>query len=95
MHQLISEPTRITEKSSTLIDVIFTNCPDRVVCSGVSHIGISDHSLVYAFRKVSTDLSKGHNTVYERKFKNFDSVGFRYDIFYQNWNGIENCESEE
>ena len=82
LHQLISEPTRITDKSSTLIDVIFTNCPDRVVCSGVSHIGISDHSLVYAFRKVSIDLpNKGHNTVYYRKFKNFDSVAFRYDIF--------------
>lgn len=91
MHQLISEPTRITDKSSSLIDVIFTNCPERVVCSGVSHIGISDHSLVYAFRKISTDLSnKGHNTVYYRKFKNFDSVGFRYDIFHQNWSNIEN-----
>ena len=92
VHQLISEPTRITDKSSSLIDVIFTNCPERVVCSGVSHIGISDHSLVYAFRKISTDLSnKGHNTVYYRKFKNFDSVGFRYDIFHQNWSNIENC----
>ena len=92
MHQLISEPTGITDKSSSLIDVIFTNCPDRVVCSGVSHIGISDHSLVYAFRKISTDLSnKGHNTVYYRKFKNFDSVGFRYDIFHENWSNIENC----
>ena len=26
-HQLISEPTRITDKSSTLIDLIYTNCP--------------------------------------------------------------------
>ena len=27
LHQLISEPTRITDKSSTLIDLIYTNCP--------------------------------------------------------------------
>ena len=40
LHQLISEHTRITDKSSTLIDLIFTNTPDRVVCLGVSHIGI-------------------------------------------------------
>ena len=53
LDQLITEYTRITDKSSTLIDLIFTNTPDRVVCSGVSHIGISDHGLVYAFRKVS------------------------------------------
>ena len=57
LHQLIDEPTRITESSSSLFDVIFTNMPDRIVCSGVSHIGIRDHSLVYAFRKLSTGVS--------------------------------------
>ena len=31
---LITEPTRITPTSATLIDVIYTNCPDKVVCSG-------------------------------------------------------------
>lgn len=46
LQQLITEPTRITESSSTLIDLIYTNYTDRVVCSGVSHIGISDHSLI-------------------------------------------------
>ena len=34
----ITEPTRITPTSATLIDVIYTNCPDKVVCSGVRHI---------------------------------------------------------
>ena len=46
LHQLINEPTRITETSQTLIDLIYTNCPDKIVCSGVRHIGISDHSIV-------------------------------------------------
>ena len=40
LHPFIREPTRITSSSSTLIDLIFTNCPDKVVCSGVSHVGI-------------------------------------------------------
>lgn len=31
LQQLITEPTRITESSSSLIDVIFTNCIDRVL----------------------------------------------------------------
>ena len=53
LQQLITEPTRITEYSSTLIYLIFTNYADRVVCSGVSHIGISDHSLIYVYRKLS------------------------------------------
>ena len=49
LHQLINEPTRITEKSSTTIDLIFANEPDKIVCSRVSHVGNSDHSLIYAF----------------------------------------------
>jgi hypothetical protein len=56
LQQLIAEQTRITSSSSTLIDHIFTNAPDRVGCSGVSHISISDHSLVYAFRKLSARM---------------------------------------
>ena len=69
LHQLISEPTRITDKSSTLIDLIYTNCPERVVCSGVAHISISDHSLVYAYRKLSFDTNKGHTSITYRNFK--------------------------
>ena len=38
LSQLINEPTRITDSSSTLIDHIFTNTSDKVVCSGVSHM---------------------------------------------------------
>ena len=62
LDQLITEYSRITDKLSTLIDPIFTNTPDRVVCSGVSHIGISDHSLVDAFRKVSIESTANKHT---------------------------------
>ena len=62
LHQLAKEPTRITDKSSALIDLIDTNCPERVVCSGVAHVSISDHSLVYVYLKITTDFPKGHNS---------------------------------
>ena len=51
LKQLITEPTRITPSSSSLIDLIFTNQPDLISFSGVSHVGIRDHSLIYAFGK--------------------------------------------
>ena len=91
LDQLITEYTRVTDKSSTLIDLIFTNTPDRVVCSGVSHIGISDHSLVYTFRKVSIESTTNkHTTLRYRKFKNFNSDHFCNDICQQDWSNIEN-----
>ena len=69
LHQLISEPTWITDKSSTLIDLISTNCPERVVCSGVAYISISDHSLVYAFHILSINFRKGHTSITYRNLK--------------------------
>ena len=64
LKQLITEPTRITPLSSTLIDVIFTNLPDNTTCSGVSHIGISDHRLIVVYRKISSPpVIKGTSTI--------------------------------
>ena len=77
LHQLISEPTRITDKSSTLIDLIYTNCPERVVCSGVAYIKISYHSLVYAFRKLSINFRKGHSSITYRNLETFKLFNWR------------------
>ena len=52
LSQLITEPTRVTPTSKTLIDLCITNCPEKVTNSGVIHLGISDHSLVFMTRKV-------------------------------------------
>jgi hypothetical protein len=51
VEQLINEPTRITATSSTLIDLGLTNTPTNIVKSGVIHVSISDHSLIYMIRK--------------------------------------------
>ena len=45
LKQLINEPTRITQTSRTLIDLIFTTMPELYV-SGVLPIGFSDHSAI-------------------------------------------------
>ena len=92
LQQLITEPTRITESSSSLIDVIFTNCINRVVCSRVLHIGISDHSLIYVYRKLSPEFAfKGHSTKTYRNFSNFNRENFRRDISRQDWS----CTSDD
>lgn len=60
LDQLISTPTRITSNTRTLIDIILTNRPHRIVSSGVIHLSISDHSLVYAIRKISVSSKTSH-----------------------------------
>ena len=93
LHQLINEPTRVTDTTSTLMDLIYTNYPDKAVCSGVFHVSISDHSLVFAYRKLSIGaVSKRHNTISYRSFKNFNRDHFRSDIASQNWNVLDNFQ---
>ena len=47
LSQKITEPTRLTNFSQTLVDLCITNICDIVKSSGVLSIAISDHSLVY------------------------------------------------
>ena len=90
LKQLITEPTRITPLSSTLIDVIFTNLLDNTTCSGVSYFGISDHSLIYVYRKISSpSVIKGTSTITYRQFKNFNRNSFRSDILAQPWDDLK------
>jgi len=56
--QLLTEPTRVTLLSKTLIDLCITNSPEKVSNSGVIHHGISDHSLVFMTRKTHHDRYK-------------------------------------
>ncbi len=59
LQQLITSPTRITPRTKTLLDIIITKIGDtKIIDSGVIHLGISDHSLVYACRKVSIPKAK-------------------------------------
>ena len=44
--QLINDSTQITTSTNTLTDLIFTNHRDNIFCSGLSHVSVSDHSLV-------------------------------------------------
>ena len=45
--QLITEPTRVTQYSRTLIDLCLTNPPDKISNSGIVDIGISDHCAIF------------------------------------------------
>ena len=77
--QLVKESTKITETSSTLIDLAFSNRPEIIIDSGVEHIGISDHSMIYVCRKVSIPRNK-LKTINTRQYKYFDINAFRSDL---------------
>ena len=93
LSQLIDEATRITMTTSSLIDHIVTNTPEKISDSGVIHTGISDHSLVFTIRNISV-VRKQENTVEIRKMKNFDEEKFVAELLKQHWEYVY-CFAED
>ena len=58
MPLLIDDATQVTMKTASLIDHIVNNTTEKISVSGVIHKGISDHSLVFAIRKISVIKNK-------------------------------------
>ena len=58
--QLIRDPTRVTQDSRSLIDVIYTNEPWNIYSVEGIPAGLSDHDLVGFIRKI-------HNFKYQPK----------------------------
>ena len=87
--QVITDPTHITSNTALLLDIIATNRPDKVKESGVIHLGISDHSLVYASLKVSVPRDKP-KIVESRNLKNYNINNFNSHILHllrnSSWN---------
>ena len=53
IHRIIVEPTRTTEHTKTVIDNILTKCPEKMIQSGVTEMGLYDHEFIYCTRKTS------------------------------------------
>ena len=49
--QLVSKATRVTSNSRTLIDHIYSNCPENVNSLDVPNIGLSDHFPIFLQEK--------------------------------------------
>ena len=86
--QLITEPTRVTQYSRTLIDLCLTNSPDKICNSGVVNIGISDHCVIFLTRKISHFRSFVHKTAEVRQLKNFNEDEFLRDLRMNEWNRV-------
>ena len=50
--QMITEVTRVSSDTKTLIDHIVSNKPDHISSGGVISFGISDHDTVFVVRSM-------------------------------------------
>ena len=92
--QLIRDPTRITARSKSTIDLIWTD----ITCvseSGVIGTILSDHMPVYMVRKRCCE-SKEYKYVTGRSYKNYDVDNFQWDIqSHPKWKDYWKRENEQ
>ena len=90
--QLIVKPTRVTQTTSTLLDVCVASMPEKIIYSDVFPIGVSDHIPIFVVRKSSASTKKvgTHQTVEIRNFKYFNPSTFQEDLLSQPWDLLDN-----
>ena len=84
-NQLISEATRVTSSSSALIDNILSNTSEKIGQFGTISLGLSDHCLIYATRKVVKGQINKHNIVKLRPLRNYCKQDFGLKLSALNW----------
>ena len=94
--QLLSEATRVTNDTRTLIDHIYSNCPENVNSLNIPNIGLSDHFPIFLTRKMHVQPPKtNHYTISYRSFKNFDEAKFIEDLQSVPWDTIKLFEDTD
>ena len=88
MSQLITEPTRITNNSRSLIDLVFVNNEHCTVDSGVVPLSLSDHSLVYCVVKSGVPKTPPRTIEY-CSYKSFDAKAFIHDLNNVPWHIVQ------
>ena len=81
-------PTRTTDKSSTLLDHFATNKPNFIILSGSRSIGFSDHDLVFGIRKISGSMQEEPKIVNCRNTKHYTPKIFRKALSEASWGHI-------
>ena len=94
LSQLVHQPTRVTETSKSLIDILLVSNKNLVIETKVIPVSISDYDLIYATLKLKKERSK---PVYVpvRSFKHYNTEAFLKDMLQVPWPVIDTFDNVE
>ena len=79
MKQLVTNPTRVTLTTSTLLDVVLSNVPELHCITDVYTIAVSDHYLVYTVLMFAVNKPDAQNVTF-RNYKNLQLNEFLNEL---------------
>jgi hypothetical protein len=96
-YPLVTKPTRVTTRTSSLIDNIFCNILNDKITPGILFNDITDHFPVFYFinkDKHSDTKNKSKNNYYtKRNITNTTIASFETELYQMNWNDVLNKSS--
>ena len=86
--QVVSEPTRITPTSASIIDHIVTNMGEMIPTRGVMVGGFSDHLITYCTRRMSRQVFSGSLFRRARSLKNYSKEVLVNELSKIDWSAV-------
>ena len=89
--QLITQPTRVSETSQTIIDLVVTSDQSKITTCGTIVCGLSDHYMIFCTRKKHRTKSEGHKTIKARDLKTYTSESLNNKLANEDWSSVTVC----
>ena len=77
---MIKDPTRVTETTRTVLDLVIVNDTSKVIISGVQDICIEDHKLIDLKYTTLKGIKSKPKIITVKNYKQFDKKAFNNDI---------------
>ena len=90
--QILNTPMRVTDQTSSLIDLIFVNNNQNISYKTVIPTGLSHHDLIACVRKVN-NVKHESETIHYRDYKNYGITFINNELLNINWDGVYNSNS--
>ena len=90
---VITKATRVTDHTSSLIDHIYTNTPEKVIKSGICLADISDHLPVFC--TIANTLPTSNEARFFRDFTHFNQTAFQIDLSSIDFKTLVNADVNE
>ena len=84
---MIIKPTRTTETSSALIDLIITNRPENITSKDVFANSIADHDMIACSRKIN-NIRYNSKTIKCRNYTNYSPEELKSDVAKTDWSPV-------
>ena len=96
LEQIINKSTRVQQNTTSLIDHIYITKSSTLSEAGVLEIGLSDHYLIFASRKLGLRHTPRHShKISYLDWKNFSPSAFQRDLCTVNWQDVYLCHTVE